>query len=58
MNYEPITGDIVVIQSFGTHVHGHIQMYNGEERVSDFVQQDFWPGSAYKKNTPLYNIFR
>ncbi|BDW93455.1 hypothetical protein MACH07_22870 [Flagellimonas marinaquae] len=58
-NYVPMAGDIVVIQSYtGGSVHGHIQMYNGEEWVSDFVQNDFWPGSGYKKNKPSYNIFR
>ena len=58
-NYVPLAGDIVVIQSYtGGSVHGHIQMYNGEAWVSDFVQKDFWPGSGYKKNEPSYNIFR
>lgn len=49
----------MVIQSYtGGSVHGHIQMYNGEEWVSDFVQKDFWPGSGYKKNQPQFNVFR
>ncbi len=51
----PMAGDIVVMQNTGTHVHGHIQMYNGEGWVSDFVQSDFWPYSASR---PTYQIFR
>ncbi|MFI1772529.1 hypothetical protein [Thalassobellus citreus] len=58
-NYVPMAGDIVVIQSYaGGSVHGHIQIYNGTQWVSDFKQSDFWPGSGYSKNEPSYNIFR
>jgi hypothetical protein len=56
--YAPLTGDLIVIQSFGTHIHGHIQMYNGENWVSDFVQKNFWPGSDYKNAKPTFQIFR
>jgi hypothetical protein len=54
-NYVPIAGDIVVMQNSGTHVHLHIQMYNGEAWVSDFFQSGFWP---YSTNRPTYQIFR
>lgn len=57
-NYIPLTGDIIVMEAFGTHVHGHIQMYNGSQWVSDFYQRDFWPGSSYRTNQPTYTIFR
>ena len=57
-NYTPKKGDIVVINRFGTHKHGHIQMYNGNQWVSDFKQRNFWPGSAYRNNKPSYIIFR
>lgn len=56
---QPMAGDIVVIQSYtGGSVHGHIQMYNGTQWVSDFKQSGFWPGSGYRKNEPSYSIFR
>jgi RHS repeat-associated protein len=61
-NYEPIKGDIVVMKSFTydgkSHPHGHIQMYNGTQWVSDFKQKDFWPGSGYRSYKPDYKIFR
>lgn len=54
-----MAGDIIVIQSYvGGSVHGHIQIYNGTQWVSDFKQSGFWPGSGYKKNEPSYDIFR
>lgn len=57
-DYQPEIGDIVVFSSFGTHRYGHIQMYNGENWVSDFVQRDFWPGQAYRTEQPAYMIYR
>ncbi len=58
VNYSPIKGDIAVIQSINGHPHGHICMYNGTQWVSDFKQRDMWPGSAYRKTPPRYNIYR
>ena len=40
------------------HPHGHIQMYNGEKWISDFRQNNFWPGSDYKNAKPSYVILR
>jgi len=54
----PVKGDIAVMESFANHPHGHIQMYNGTQWVSDFRQNNFWPGSAYSTNTPNYTIFK
>lgn len=52
-------GDVVVIQNYiGGNKHGHMQMYDGTEWISDFRQNDFWPGAGYKKNTPSYKIYR
>jgi type VI secretion system secreted protein VgrG len=58
-NYQPLKGDIVVIQSYqGGDPHGHIAMYNGTQWVSDFKQRDMWGGPGYRKNTPNYEVFR
>jgi len=57
-NYTPQRGDIVVFNRFNGHQHGHIQMYNGSQWVSDFRQSDFWPGSSYLTIQPNYTIFR
>ncbi len=51
-------GDIAVIENFGTHRHGHIQMYNGSQWISDFRQRDFWPGSSYRTTQPPFVIYR
>lgn len=58
-NYVPRKGDIVIIQplSHGSP-SGHIQAYDGKNWMSDFVQRDFWPGPAYRKEKPAYAIFR
>lgn len=61
-DYTPIKGDIAVFESFmGTtkyHEHGHIQMYNGTQWVSDFKQKGFWPGTDYRKFQPSFTILR
>ena len=40
-DYTPQKGDVVVIGRVGSHRHGHIAMYNGEQWVSDFKQKSF-----------------
>ncbi len=58
--YKP--GDIAVFEAFQGktkyHQYGHIQMYNGEKWVSDFVQRDFWAGYDYRTYQPNYSIYR
>ncbi len=65
--YTPRKGDIAVIQGYpgGTECKagpcGHIQMYYGEQWVSDFFQstnRTFYPGPAYEKNAPSFEIYR
>jgi len=41
-----------------SHPHGHIQMYNGTQWISDFRQNSFWPGSDYRNFTPSLTILR
>ena len=52
-DYTPIKGDIVVFDTYPgqpKYPAGHIQMYNGEKWVSDFVQRRFSPGTAYEND--------
>ena len=51
-------GDIAVIESFTNNPHGHIEMFNGENWVSDFVQRTFYPGQSYRDAKPNYKIYR
>jgi len=56
LNYEP--GDVVVIDGFEGHPHGHMAMYNGTNWVSDFVQRDLYPGRAYRHHRPPFTVYR
>nr|WP_315400472.1 hypothetical protein [uncultured Duganella sp.] len=57
--YLPVKGDVVVIEPASTgNRSGHIQGYDGKQWISDFVQSGFWPGPAYRKETPNYVIYR
>jgi len=51
-------GDVAVIDGFAGHVHGHMQMYDGTQWISDFKQRDFWPGAAYRTANPAYKVYR
>lgn len=50
--------DVVIIEGFIGHPHGHMAMFNGSLWVSDFKQQDIYPGASYKKAQPGYTIYR
>ncbi len=56
--YQPQKGDVAVIQPVTGHPDGHMEMYNGQNWVSDFQQRDFWPGNAYRSKQPSYTIYR
>ena len=45
-------GDVIVIQPIGECPHGHIAVFDGATWVSDFVQRDQWPSSAYRHASP------
>jgi hypothetical protein len=55
--YEPKAGDIAVFDRTGDHPAGHIQVFDGEHWVSDFVQHGFSPyGDA--ASTPNVTVYR
>jgi hypothetical protein len=58
--YNPIKGDIIIMQSFSgaSSNYGHIEMYSGTQWISDFIQDDLYPGSKYKENKAEYHIYR
>jgi hypothetical protein len=51
-------GDVAVIQNPSSSTAGHIQGYDGANWISDFVQDAFWPGPAYRSEKPSYVIYR
>jgi len=66
--YSPMKGDVTVVDGNASHKWGHVQMYNGDQWVSDFFQG--WcstkPGyeyggkgfMVYSKNIPSLTIYR
>lgn len=55
-NYVPQKGDLIVFPAIGKHIWGHIQMWNGEQWVSDFKQKNMIPSKAYHKTK--WQIYR
>ena len=55
-NYVPQKGDLIVFPAIGKHIWGHIQMWNGNQWVSDFRQKNMIPAKAYHKTK--WQIFR
>jgi hypothetical protein len=53
-----LKGDVVIIQGFKNHPHGHMAMYDGSQWISDFKQRTLYPGPAYRKSKPSYKIYR
>ena len=61
--YVPVKGDVAVIQgvSTGAGRAGHIEMFDGKDWVSDFIQprgKEIYPGPQYRAETPSYVIYR
>lgn len=52
----PLPGDVMVLPAHGGKggggIHGHIQMWNGSNWVSDFVQRSIMPNQQYAKVVP------
>ena len=70
-DYKPQKGDVMVIDGFDDvkdengkvkfkgSSHGHIQMWDGEEWVSDFRQGDnSYPGPGYRAAKPTIHVYR
>jgi hypothetical protein len=58
-------GDVVVIEAFPGHPHGHMAMFDGSKWVSDFQQNNYvgregglYPGKAWEQARPGYTIYR
>jgi hypothetical protein len=56
-SYTPQVGDTVVFDKTAQHPNGHIEMYDGQRWVSDFMQHSFSP---YRDaaSTPPFTIYR
>jgi hypothetical protein len=56
-SYTPQVGDTVVFDRTAQHPSGHIEMYDGQRWVSDFMQHSFSP---YRDaaSTPPFTIYR
>lgn len=50
-NYRPQVGDVVVFNRTNKNPHGHIQIYDGRQWVSDFRQPKFSPYSQHNGYT-------
>lgn len=53
-NYQPQVGDVVVFNRTSKNPHGHIQIYDGNQWVSDFYQPKFSPYSQHNG----YSVWR
>jgi len=67
----PKTGNVAVIQPYTNgNPAGHVQIFDGEQWISDFKQGEtpasragyngfggFWPGPEYRKNKPPFIIY-
>ena len=57
-SYNPFKGEAIIQNYPGGSLQVILQMFSGKQWISDFKQQDFWPGSGYKNNTPSFKIYR
>ena len=56
-SYSPQVGDVVVFDKTAEHPNGHIEMYDGHNWVSDFMQHSFSP-YRNAETLPPYTIYR
>jgi hypothetical protein len=56
-SYLPQVGDVAVFDKTAQHPHGHIEMYDGHQWVSDFMQHSFSPYHD-ASSTPTFTIYR
>ena len=55
--YDAKVGDICVVNRFPGHQWGHIAIYDGENWISDFVQQNSLAWNIYKGVRPNNGVF-
>jgi RHS repeat-associated protein len=53
-DYVPQAGDVAVYGRVPGADYGHIQMYNGTQWVSDFLQRSIVPGPGYSGSSPSF----
>lgn len=52
-------GDVAIIQPIPGHPHGHATMFNGQQWISDFRQNNgLYPGKGYRTHRPSFVIYR
>ncbi len=56
-SYQPHAGDIAVFDRTADHPAGHIQVFDGQRWVSDFVQSSFSPYRD-EESTPAVTVYR
>lgn len=56
-SYQPQAGDFAVFDKTDDHPAGHIQVFNGQHWVSDFVQHSFSPYRD-RQSTPAVTVYR
>ncbi|MEO7496606.1 MAG: hypothetical protein ABIT83_11565 [Massilia sp.] len=59
--FQFMRGDVMVMQPHkGGLQAGHVAGYDGRHWISDFVQNDFWAGPAYRNQNPRpsYAVYR
>jgi hypothetical protein len=56
-SYEPKAGDVAVFDRTEDHPAGHIQVFDGQHWVSDFVQHTFSPYRE-QESTPPVTVYR
>jgi hypothetical protein len=55
--YLPRAGDIIVMSATSRSKDGHVEGYDGKKWISDFVQDDMWPGRSWISEAK-YKIYR
>lgn len=58
-------GDVVIIDGHRGSEAGHMAMYDGQQWISDFSQNNYvgregglYPGPGYAKDKPAYQVYR
>lgn len=54
-NYTPQKGDVIIYPAWQTHTSGHMEMYDGKQWVSDFMQKGSIP---FGDGTLPHEIYR